>query len=178
MATGRGGVGGRWHEFVSEHLGSISHPPHLAGAFEIWCQLTVGAEVHVLSHEGQLWVPPGSAFWGTLTSFAFSLEVYPLDATIDFSLSSCFMAICFSVRVPSLLGQLQATFVCGIHTDLGKQPLCPSSTIHPLHSLFALLPICLIQPLDLCKLPDGRDWLGGKLGFAVVKEGSCSVKLL
>ena len=70
MATGRGGVGGKWDEFVSEHLGSISHPPHLAGAFEIWCQLTVGAEVHVLSHEGQLWVPPGSAFWGTLTSFA------------------------------------------------------------------------------------------------------------
>ena len=82
-------MGGGWDEFVSEHLGSLSHSPHLAGAFEICCRFTVGAEVHALSREAQLWVPPGSACWGTLTSFAFSLEVYPLDVTIDFSLSSC-----------------------------------------------------------------------------------------
>lgn len=95
---------------MSEHLGSLSHSPHLAGAFEICCRFTVGAEVHALSREAQLWVPPGSACWGTLTSFAFSLEVYPLDVTIDFSLSSCFMAIHFSDRIPSPLGQLQTSF--------------------------------------------------------------------
>lgn len=123
----------------------------------------------------------GSSCWGTLTLFAFSLEVYPLDATTDFSLSSCFVAIHFSIRVPSPLGQLQANFVCRTHTALGKQLLCPFSTIHPLHSHYdtsALLPIRLIQPLGLCKLPEGRDWLQGKLGLAVVKAGSCSVKLL
>ena len=127
---------------MSKHLGSVSHPPHLAGAFEIWCRFTVGSEVPVLPREGQLWVPPGSACWGTLTLFAFSLEVYPLDATVDFSLSSCFVAMHFSIRVPSPLGQLQASFVCRMHTALGKQLLCPFPTIHPFHSHYDTSLLC------------------------------------
>lgn len=142
MATGRGRVGGGWDEFVSEHLDSISHSPHLAGAFEIWCRFTVGAEVHALSREAQLWVPPGSTCWGTLTSFAFSLEVYPLDATIDFSLNSCFMAIHFSDRIPSPLGQLQTSFFLWDPHWFGETATLPSSTIHPLHSHYDISLLC------------------------------------
>lgn len=34
---------------LSQHPGFISHPPHLTGAFEIWCWSMLRAEICVLS---------------------------------------------------------------------------------------------------------------------------------
>lgn len=116
---------------LSQHTGFVSHPPHLIGASEIWCWCMLGAEVYVLSlmrdNCGLMHDLPAGELW---------LDFFDIgDVSSESSLSSWFIAIRISVRIPSLLyvpasGTTPDQLCFMESTWFWKQPISLSPTIN------------------------------------------------